>query len=295
MRWEKTSPKETRPGAPRKTAAVAHGRAWLEGPDVPAHHVTPRHPKHPNRSEPGAESLAPKRRAAALGFVAIIAASSVVAIAHAWTGHLGGAFWFWAAACFAAELLWVPMPFGNATLSMASACNFAAVLLLPRGEAMMAAAAAGLIADACLRRKAPVRCLFNAAQAALAVGGSSWAFAATGHGASESALVAAHTLWPLLAAATAYTAINYGSVSVVVALSTGVPVVEAWRRNFWSAYEQISNAALFSLGIMIALLHQAGGPLATSIAAVPLVLAWWSYRHYVTRARTEGAEEKRAA
>src|SRR5437867_2078857 len=105
-----------------------------------------------------------------LALAALSVTLAVIATAASWTRPPGSELGFWVAACFAGELLWVRLPLGRATLSMASACNFAALLLLPRAEAMLAAAGASLVAELLVMRKPPARLLFNAGQTALAVG-----------------------------------------------------------------------------------------------------------------------------
>jgi hypothetical protein len=237
--------------------------------------------------------LLPRHPGLANGFIALVVIGAIAAVTLTWGGWPSESFWFWASVCLAGELMWVPMPLGNATLSMASACNFAALLLLPPGEAMLAAAGGGLIAETFFLRKPPVRCVFNAAQSALAVGASAAGLHALSGGATLGAKLAATSYLPIIAAALAYTLVNYGSVSAIVSLTTGVSPLEAWRRNFGSRYEQISNAALFSTGIMIAVLNAMAGPLGTVIAAVPLVLAWVSYRQFTRRVVEE--EERRMA
>ena len=107
--------------------------------------------------------------------VGIPAALAVAAIAASWRGTPGTDFWIWFGACLAGELLWVRLALGGITMNMALACNFGALLLLPRGEAMVAAAASTLIAEMVFMRKPLVRCVFNGAQSALAVGAASLA------------------------------------------------------------------------------------------------------------------------
>src|SRR5258705_5476386 len=138
------------------------------------------------------EAAPPRLLVASWAFAVLIVAGSVVAIVRTWQGFPGHSFWFWLAACVAAEILWVRMPLGNATLSMASACNFAALLVLPRGEAMVAAAGASVLAEALVMKKSPVRFIFNAAQSALAVAASSWMLDVTGGGASFAGLLTEH-------------------------------------------------------------------------------------------------------
>src|SRR5262249_47366864 len=142
---------------------------------------------------------------------------------------LDGSFWFWVATCFAGELLWVRLPLGRATLSMASACNFAALLLLPRGEAMLAAAAATVGAELLFMRKPPVRVLFNTGQTVLAVGAGGAAYhalAAFGHGGATT--VVQSGLLALAAGAAAYAVVNTVAVSLAVGITERVAPWRAW-------------------------------------------------------------------
>ncbi|TMA24169.1 MAG: hypothetical protein E6J87_24325 [Deltaproteobacteria bacterium] len=119
------------------------------------------------------------------------------------------------------------LPFGRATLSMASTCNFAALILLPRAEAMLAAAGASLVAELLVMRKPPARLLFNAGQTALAVGAAGLVYhTLAGATASPAAVLLAKGLWPILAAAAAYAAVNTGSVSLAIGVAERVA---PWR------------------------------------------------------------------
>lgn len=209
---------------------------------------------------------------------------AALAIAHSWAGPPGSALWFWVATCFAGEILWVRLPFGGATLSMASACNFAAMLLLPPGDAMVAAAVGGLVAETLVMRKPPIRVLFNAAQTVLAVAGGGLAYHILAGGAvSPVQFLSLAGLPPLVAAAAAYTLINTGSVSLAVGLAERVSPWKAWRANFGSRYEMLSNWALFSLGVLLAVLYSLAGPLGLLFVSLPLVLARESYRRHLNR------------
>jgi hypothetical protein len=214
---------------------------------------------------------------------------ATLAIVASWAGPFGKAWWFWLGACFAGELLWVRLPLGRATLSMASACNFAALLVLPRAEAMLAAAAAGLVAEAVVLRKHPTRFLYNAGHAALAVGAGSIVYHSLAG--PETTLLAGFSpagLVPLIAAALTYTLINTGAVSLAVGLTERVSPWRAWWANFGSLYELLSNSALFSLGALLALLYALGGALGTVLVSGPLLLAHESYRRYTTRQQKDG-------
>ena len=231
--------------------------------------------------------------------VAVVVGAAVGAIRVRWQGNLGPDYWFWLGACFAGELLWLRMPVGRATLSMASCFNFAALLLLPIDQAMAATALASLAAEVLVMRKPPVRALFNAAHTVLAVGASATVFLAISGGSRDlMAMVSQVRLLPLVGAAAAYYVVNRAAVSTAVGWHEGLSPTAAWRRNFGNAYELVSSGAVFSLGALIAT-HAAGAGLAsTLLVALPLVIACDGYRRFITR--TESAEataerEKRAA
>ncbi|HEY6193715.1 MAG TPA: hypothetical protein VI504_01625 [Candidatus Eisenbacteria bacterium] len=223
---------------------------------------------------------------------------AALAAATSWPRTPGEGFWFWVVACLAGELLWVRLPLGRATLSMASACNFAALLLLPRGEAMLAAAAASLAAELLVMRKPPVRFLFNAGQTVLAVGAGGLVYhTLAGPGMLHATAISTSGLLPLGLAALAYACVNTGSVSLAVGLTERVAPWRAWWANFGSLYELLSTWALFSLGALLAVLYSLAGPLGTAFVSLPLLLAHDSYRRYLERrdGAAEAGTERRAA
>jgi len=206
---------------------------------------------------------------------------------------------FWLIACIAGELLWVRLPGSNATISMASCFNFAALLVLAPREAMPVAAAATLVAELAVMRKSPVKALFNAGQTALAIALARACFdAAGGRGASPIDLVSGFQLLPFLAAGAVYYLVNRATVVIVIAISQGLSAREAWRRNFGSAYDLLSTGAAFSLGALLAT-HYAGiGMVGTLFVVLPLVLACDGYRRFTREAKSEvpaDDSERRAA
>ena len=242
----------------------------------------------------------PHAARSALGpaLAAVTVSLAALAVAASWPRTPGEGLWFWVVACLAGELLWVRLPLGRATLSMASACNFAALLLLPRGEAMLAAATASLASELLVMRKPPVRFLFNAGQTVLAVGAGGLVYhALAGPGLLHATAISASGLVPLLLAAAAYALVNTGSVSLAVGLTEQVAPWRAWWANFGSLYELLSTSALFSLGALLAVLYSLAGPLGTAFVSLPLLLAHDSYRRYLERRDGAAApgDERRAA
>lgn len=223
-------------------------------------------------------------RPALVAMVAATVALAAIAFAASAPGWPTRPLWFWLIACTVSELLWVRLPLGRATLSMSSCFNLAALLVLPRAEAMLAVAVSIAIAEFAFMRKSAMRAIFNCAQTALAVAAGSLAFTMLG-GAAErvGGLIADFDLLPFLAAGLAYSIVNTGAVSVAVALSEGVSPWQAWRRNFASSFELVSRGALLSLGILVALHYTLTGPAGTLLVALPLVVAHQSYARRLER------------
>jgi diguanylate cyclase len=220
----------------------------------------------------------PERRPA---IIAMVIATMVVAVAGVVLARPGWptpALGFWLTVCVLSEWLWVRLPLGNATLSMASCFNLAALLVLPRGEAMLAVGLSIALAEGVLLRKPLLRVLFNSAQTALAVGAASLAFAlAGGTTARLGVMIARLDLLPFVWAALAYSAVNTGAVSVAVAMAEGTTPWHAWRRNFANLFEMLVRGALLSLGVLVAVNFALTGPAGTLFVALPLVVARQAY------------------
>ena len=194
-----------------------------------------------------------------------------IAIRAAWSGTLDTRFWFWLGACALGELMWVRLPVGGATVSMALACNFAAMLLLPPGHAMLAIAASTLLVEAIVMRKPALRFCFNAAQSALAAGGGILAMYLV----SSGRLPPLHTLdlgllSAVVLAALGYATINTGAVSLAIALHERRHLVGVWRANFGTARAVLSGLAHYSLGSLLAAIYVLAGPEGAMLVALPL-------------------------
>jgi hypothetical protein len=202
--------------------------------------------------------------------------------------------WFWLVVCFASEVLWVKLPLGRSCVTMASAAHFAALLVLPRGEAMLAAGLSGLAAELMVLRKPVHRAAFNSGQATLAVGAASLVIAALGP--ALPGLGPLPNLLALLAAGGAYFAVNTGAVSIAISLDRRIGVGSAWLTNFGTWEEVQSNGALFSLGAMVAGLFHVSGVPVVLLATLPLLVTWQAYRaHLAARIQSRGEEETRQA
>jgi hypothetical protein len=230
--------------------------------------------------------------------VTATAALAAFAIGVWWTTPPDAEFFFWLGACFVSEVLWIRLPLDRVTVSMASAINFAAVLLLMPGEAMAVAAFASLPAEILFMRKPPIRAFYNAGQITLAVGGASLVL----HYANVAtpALTIGHpqlAFLPLLAAAAVYYLINRGAVSMIVALNRGIGLAAAWIENFGNPCDLPVSGAALSIGAMLAFVYLHSGMVAVTLVIFPLMVACDGYRRYLAgRAKLDPDDvERRAA
>ena len=224
--------------------------------------------------------------------VAATAAVAVMAVAFAWDGAIGQQFWFWIVACLIGEALWLRLPLGNATLSMASCFNLAALLVLPLHEAMLVTAFASFAVELSVMRKPLIRAIYNSAHTALAVGTAALVFRALSSGQTDLvAMITSVQLLPFIAAALTYYAVNRLAVTAVVAIHERVGLPAAWKRNFGNGYELLSTGAVFSLGILLAVHYQGIGMGGTLLVVLPLVLACDGYRRFTRRQAASESEE----
>lgn len=231
------------------------------------------------------------------GLIALLPAPFAIAvIASTWTGSPSPGFWFWLSACFAGELLWVRLPVGGITMNMALACNLAAIVLLPRGDAVVAAAAATLVAEAFFMRKPVVRFLYNSGQTVLAVfaGATAWSWVA-GPVARAHLLGTPQALAGMAAAAVAFFAVNSASVSLAVCLADGISFWRAWRLTFGTRFNLFSSGALFSLGGLLAIVHALAGPIYTLLGVLPVLITYAAYRGVHGQYARQGEDDTRRA
>lgn len=207
---------------------------------------------------------------------------SAFAIAASWTGSHEHRMWLWCAACIVGEMLWLRLPLDRATLSMAASFNFAALLLLSRGEAMVAIALSILVAELLIVRKPPIRACFNAAQTSLAAGAASWAFALlSGRNPGAPAPMVSPDALALFAAAATYYFVNRAAVSLVIGLHQQTSPLAAWRANFGSRHELLASVVLFALGVLVAAGYQRLGMLGVALAVIPMRIAFDAYRRHL--------------
>ena len=237
----------------------------------------------------------PGRREVLLVTAVVFAA--LVTLGFAGPVHLGLPLAFWFAACVVGERLWVRLPLGGATLSMAACFNFAATLLLPRADAMIAIALSTVVSERWFMHKPAHRSIFNASQSMLASAAASWVLwlLLPANASVTGALVRFEPL-PMAAAAIAYALVNTGSVACAVALCEKLSPWTAWRRLFGNGLNLSIEGASLSLGVLVAVHVTQAGLAATALALCPMVVAHQAYRMHLARsAPARDDSESRAA
>jgi signal transduction histidine kinase len=228
-------------------------------------------------------------------FVGSVAAAAIVLLAlHPldWTHALLVHWLAWVAITVVAESLWLPTITGEGTDSMASSANFATVVLWGVTPAIWIVALSTALADLGLRRRPPIRVLFNTAAMAIVMAAAGWTFVLLGGpvdgiwGTIQRAprlevLEMFGLLIPLLGVGLVYRGLNIGLVAVASGWGSERPIRLVLREDFLYAEQLISDLALLFLSplmvVSYAMLSWAG----IILFYVPLLVIRDSHRRYV--------------
>ena len=164
----------------------------------------------------------------------------------------------WVAINVVAESLWLPTITGEGTDSMASAANFATVVLWGVTPAIWIVAVSTAISDLLIRRRPAIRVLFNTAAMVIVMTLAGLAFQALGgppHGVWTMLEKAGRLeiaqmiglLIPLLGLGVVYRSLNIVLVSVAAAWGAERPIRLVLREDFLYAEQIISDLALLFL------------------------------------------------
>jgi hypothetical protein len=191
---------------------------------------------------------------------------------------------FWFLANLLGEVLWLPAPKGRGYLSMATAANFATLVLLQAYPAVALTAAAGFTADLVFRRRRWYQALFNGGMCCLTVASASWVFhRAGGTSADLEALVSPLNVAPLCLAAVTYFLINTWLVSGVISIHAKQPVWSVWRTSFAFSYELVGAVTLNLLGFVFAILFLTWGYMSAFLAVIATYFVRDAYIRYVNQ------------
>ncbi len=225
---------------------------------------------------------------ALIEYVALVILGGVALAWEAWAPGQGGlvdplTLLFWVLANMLGELLWLPAPKQRGYLSMATAANFATLLILPVWQAVLVTALAGALVDVIFRRRRWYQVLFNAAVCCIAVFSASRVFASVGQGRDGlENLLSPLNVGALLLSAVTYFLLNTLLVSGVVALDQRVAACSVWTTTFASRQEILGSLILFVLGLLFAVLFLAWGYMSAFLATIATYFVREAYNRYVT-------------
>ncbi len=229
-------------------------------------------------------------------FVGSVVASAIILLAlHPldWT-HVLLVHWLaWVAITVAAESLWLPTITGEGTDSMASAANFATAVLWGVTPAIWIVALSTAIADLVIRRKPPIRILFNTAAMTIVMSAAGWTYVLLGgpregiwaHVVKRASGVEVSELFglllPLLGLGLVYRALNVGLVAAASAWGAGRPLRLVLREDFLYTEQLISDLALLFLAPLMVVSYAALSGPGIILFYVPLLVIRDSHRRYV--------------
>ena len=233
-------------------------------------------------------------------YVALVTLGGLVLAWEAWSPGQPGAepltLLFWVLANMLGELLWLPTPKQRGYLSMATAANFATLLVLPVSLAVTTTVLAGALVDLIFRHRRWYQVLFNGAVCCIAVFCSSRVFTAICQGRDGlENLLSPLNAGALALAAVTYFLINTWLVTGVVALDQKLKPCPVWATTFASPQETLGSFVLFVLGLLFAALFLAWGYMSAFPATFATYFVRGAYGRYLETSRPPTASRSAAA
>ena len=223
---------------------------------------------------------------ALIEYVALVILGGLVLAWEAWSPGQAGAepltLLFWVLANMLGELLWLPAPKHRGYLSMATAANFATLLVLPVSLAVTVTVLAGALVDVIFRHRRWYQVLFNGAVCCIAVFCASSVFTAICQGRDGlENLLSPLNAGALTLAAVTYFLINTWLVTGVVALDQKLKPCSVWATTFASPQEALGSFVLFTLGLLFAALFLAWGYMSAFLATFATYFVRGAYGRYL--------------
>ena len=227
-------------------------------------------------------------------FVGSVVAVAIVLLALFpldWKTPLLIHFLGWVLITIVAESLWLPTITGEGTDSMASAANFATVVLWGVAPSIWIVALSTALSDLLIRRRPAIRVLFNSAAMVIVMAASGTVFALLGGpaggiapmldaGRPEIATMIG-LLVPLLGLGLVYRALNIVLVSVAAGWGAERPVMRVVREDFLYAEQIISDLALLFISPLMVVSYAMLSYPGIILFYVPLLVIRDSHRRYV--------------
>src|SRR5690242_3259009 len=184
------------------------------------------------------------------------------------------------------DSLFFKIPIAKANASLAFIPLQATIALFGHPWPMLIGGFTALVVDTLVRKKSPIRVVFNTAQYMLAVGISGWVYRTLGGSVGIGDF--AFMFIPFVALVVTFFLVNQGSVALAVSLSSGVSVREAWGRIGGRAL--VNDLFSSTLAILLVFLYVKLSLPGIAILVFPLFLVRQLYQ--MNRELQEELEEK---
>jgi len=179
-----------------------------------------------------------------------------------------------AALALLCDTTFLRLPFANINSSVAFVPFLASVMLFPHPWPMIISGVTAFGVDTFVRKKPPIRIWFNTAQYMLALGLGAEVYRILGG--TTLSVDFSLNVGAFVGLVATYFLVNTGSVALVVALSSGVTVREAWSRIIGGRilYDFFSS----SLAILLAFLYLKSQLIGLAILVIPLFFVRHMYQ-----------------
>jgi len=169
--------------------------------------------------------------------------------------------------------------FRSSAISVSFAAVIAAYVLYGTGAAVWVSLAQALVNSITPRRKPLRKAAFNFGSFALSAFAAGELYRLMGGMTPPAAI--GPTLLAVALSAGAYFLVNTTLTAVAIASSEGQNVVSVWRTNY--SWMPVNFGATAVQGAALALAYQALGLFGVFVFTVPLCVAWFSFRLYMTK------------
>jgi MFS family permease len=169
--------------------------------------------------------------------------------------------------------------FRSSAISVSFAAVIAAYVLYGTGAAVWVSLAQALVNSMTPRRKPIRKVAFNFGSFALSAFAAGELYRLTGGMTPPSAI--GPTLLSVALSAGAYFLVNTSLTAIAIAMSEGQSVVSVWRTNY--SWMPVNFGATAVQGAALALAYQALGLFGVFVFTVPLCVAWFSFRLYMSK------------
>jgi len=201
--------------------------------------------------------------------VAILAVSAPLLPFQDWQGML-----LLAVLCGIAQMMPVSL-FRSSSISVSAGITFAGLLLYGPMAAIWINMGSAVVVAFRPKWKPIHKVIFNAGNHALAAGVAGVVYVGVGGVKVPESL--ALSVIPILLAAVCYFLVQTLVVSGIIALTERVPLLPTWDANFRGTALNFIGLAIISTTIASA--GRSAGPIGIIIFSVPLVMAWYTFKH----------------